>query len=419
MDRMMKESGLSWIKDIPNHWRIMPNKYVMSKLKEIQDIYKGEDIISLSIDGVKVRDLDAGGKMPTTFDGYQKIKPNRLLMCLFDIDVTPRCIGLIKDEGLTSPAYSQFVMNENGYAPYFYYYYLNLDFDKTLVHLAKNLRHSLTEDQLGAINVVVPPYIEQINIADYLDKKTSEIDNAIKRAQELIEKYKAYKQSVITEAVTKGLAPQVPMKDSGVEWIGEIPEHWEFTRMDTLFTEGVQKNIFYEFDHALKFTYGALVPKNEEGDVSGLKGTYLAYSIIEEDDIAINGLNLNFDFVSQRVARSPERGILTSAYLILKPKDRRYSRYFTYQLKSWDNQKVFHGMGKGVRLTLSFTEVKKMLMPVPPLKEQLAIADYLDNKCMQIDSVISEKENLISQLQEYKKSIIFEYVTGKKEIPNG
>ncbi len=419
MGRTMRDSGLPWIKDIPNHWRIMPNKYVMNKLKEIQDIYKDEDIISLSIDGVKVRDLEAGGKMPTTFDGYQRIKPNRLLMCLFDIDVTPRCIGIIKDEGLTSPAYSQFVMNENGYAPYFYYYYLNLDFDKTLVHLAKNLRHSLTEDQLGAINVIVPPYEEQRTIADYLDKKTSEIDAAIKEAQELIEKCKAYKQSIITEIVTKGLNPNVTMKDSGVEWIGEIPEHWGYTRIDTLFTEGVQKNIFYEFDHALKFTYGALVPKNEEGDVSELKGTYLAYSIIEEDDIAINGLNLNFDFVSQRVARSPERGILTSAYLILKPKDRRYSRYFTYQLKSWDNQKVFHGMGKGVRLTLSFAEVKKMLMPIPPLKEQLAIADYLDDKCMQIDSIISDKETLISRLQEYKKSIIFEYVTGKKEVPNG
>lgn len=201
------------------------------------------------------------------------------------------------------------------------------------------------------------------------------------------------------------------MKDSGVKWIGEIPEYWKYTRIDTLFTEGVQKNIFYEFDHALKFTYGALVPKNEEGNVTELKGTYLAYSIIEEDDIAINGLNLNFDFVSQRVARSPERGILTSAYLILKPKNRLYSRYFTYQLKSWDNQKVFHGMGKGVRLTLSFAEVKKMLMPVPPLKEQLAIADYLDKKTSEIDAAIKEAQELIEKYKAYKQSIITEIVT--------
>lgn len=198
----MKYSGLSWIGKIPSHWGIMPNKYIMYKLKEIQDIYKGEDIISLSTDGVKVRDLDAGGKMPTTFDGYQRVKPGRLLMCLFDMDVTPRCIGLIKDEGLTSPAYSQFVMKKRGYAPYYYYYYLCLDFDKTLVHLAKNLRHSLTEDQLGAINVPVPPLGEQQAIADYLDNKCSQIDEIISQKEHLVTQLQEYKKSIIFEYVT-------------------------------------------------------------------------------------------------------------------------------------------------------------------------------------------------------------------------
>lgn len=198
----MKDSGLPWIGEIPEHWRVMPNKYVMYKVKEIQDIYNNEDILSLSTDGVKIRDLDAGGKMPTTFDGYQKVNPGRLLMCLFDIDVTPRCIGLIKDEGLTSPAYSQFVVRENGYAPYYYYYYLNLDFDKILVHLAKNLRHSLTEDQLGAINVLVPSLSEQKAIADYLDDKCSQIDSIIESKNNLIKQLQEYKKSIIFEYVT-------------------------------------------------------------------------------------------------------------------------------------------------------------------------------------------------------------------------
>ena len=198
----MKESGLSWAKEVPSHWGIMPNKYIMFKLKEIQDIYMGEDIISLSTEGVKVRDLDAGGKMPTTFDGYQKIKPGRLLMCLFDMDVTPRCIGIIKDEGLTSPAYSQFVLRDIGYAPYYYYYYLSLDFDKTLVHLAKNLRHSLTEDQLGAISVPVPPIEEQQEIAAFLDDKCSMIDSIISEKANLILQLQEYKKSIIFEYVT-------------------------------------------------------------------------------------------------------------------------------------------------------------------------------------------------------------------------
>ena len=198
----MKNSGLAWANMIPHHWDVMPNKYIMYKLREIQDVYTGEDIISLSTDGVKVRDLDAGGKMPTTFNGYQRIKPGRLLMCLFDMDVTPRCIGLIKDEGLTSQAYSQFVLREKGYAPYYYYYYLCLDFDKTLVHLAKNLRHSLTEDQLGAINVPVPPLEEQQIIADYLDDKCSQIDSIIREKENLISRLQEYKKSIIFEYVT-------------------------------------------------------------------------------------------------------------------------------------------------------------------------------------------------------------------------
>ena len=198
----MKDSGMEWLKFVPVHWLMIPNKYIMYKVKEIQDIYQGENIISLSTDGVKVRDLDAGGKMPTSFDGYQRIKPNRLLMCLFDMDVTPRCIGLIKDEGLTSPAYSQFVLKGKGYAPYYYYYYLSLDFEKTLVHLAKNLRHSLTEDQLGAIKVPVPPLSEQRQIADHLDTKCSQIDAIISQKEQLVTQLQEYKKSIIFEYIT-------------------------------------------------------------------------------------------------------------------------------------------------------------------------------------------------------------------------
>ena len=121
----MKDSGVDWIGEIPISWRVIPNKYVMKKIKNIRPTYNGDTILSLSQKGVIVRNLEnPSGKMPTTFDGYQFIEKGNLLMCLFDIDVTPRCIGLIKNDGLCSPAYSQFVLDKNGYAPYYYYYYL-------------------------------------------------------------------------------------------------------------------------------------------------------------------------------------------------------------------------------------------------------------------------------------------------------
>lgn len=198
----MKDSGIEWVGQMPMSWSTVSNKYLMYKIKSICPIYNGENILSLTTNGVIIRDLNGGGKMPTSFDGYQKIVPGNLLMCLFDIDVTPRCIGLIKDFGLTSPAYSQFAMKNGAYAPYYYYYYLMVDYTKELLHMAKNLRHSLTEDQLGAIKAPRPPYDEQIQIAEYLDNKCSEINQVIADKNNQLTTLDKYKKSLIFEYIT-------------------------------------------------------------------------------------------------------------------------------------------------------------------------------------------------------------------------
>ena len=198
----MKDSGIDWVGNMPKHWKKMPNKYLMYKEKTICPLYNGESILSLTMKGVVVRDLDAGGKMPTSFDGYQQIEAGNLLMCLFDIDVTPRCIGLICNNGVTSPAYSQFIMKEDAYAPFYSYYYLMVDFTKELLHMAKNLRHSLNEEQFGAILAPVPPIEEQRQIAEFLDKKCKEIEEIIADKQSQIETLESYKKSLIYEYVT-------------------------------------------------------------------------------------------------------------------------------------------------------------------------------------------------------------------------
>lgn len=204
LDKTVELQGTNvvWASQIPKHWSVMPNKYIMSKIKRICDVHKGEDIISLSMNGVIVRDLEAGGKMPATFNGYQFVYPGNLLMCLFDYDVTPRCIGYINDYGVTSPAYSQFVMKNGNSAKYYYYYYLMIDNTKELLHLAKNLRHSFTEDELGKIAQVVPPIEEQESIADYLDKKCAEIESVIADKKKQLEVLENYKKSLIYEYVT-------------------------------------------------------------------------------------------------------------------------------------------------------------------------------------------------------------------------
>lgn len=414
--REMKDSGIEWVGDIPKSWDTMANKYVMTKIKHINPIYQGEDILSLSMNGVILRDLDAGGKMPSSFDGYQALYKGNLLMCLFDYDVTPRCIGLIKNEGVTSPAYSQFVMNDGFTANYYYYYYLMVDHTKALLHRAKNLRHSFTEDQLGAIAVPVPSWNEQVMISDFLDLKCAEIDNLSADIQSEIETLEAYKRSIITEAVTKGLNPDVEMKDSGIKWIGEIPAHWHIHPVYYYFGERKNKNYRLQEQNLLSLSYGSIIRKDINASGGLLPASFNTYNIIEAGDIIIRPTDLQNDKKSLRTGLATERGIITSAYIDLMPKRDVSSEYFHFLLHSYDVQKVFYNMGNGVRQGLNYSEFSKLIVIEPPIEEQNAIVDYLNCKCSEIEAIINQKKKQIKVLADYKKSLIYEYVTGKKEV---
>ena len=201
-ERKMKDSGIEWIGEIPEEWEVLPHKYLMHKEKSICEHYAGEDIISLTMNGVIVRDLTAGGKMPTTFDGYQYVEPDDMLLCLFDIDVTPRCVGIVRNHGVTSPAYSRFKVHVGYYNAYYDYLLRFIDDEKVFIHLSKNLRSSLTETDFGAIKTISPSYDEQVEIAAYLDEKCAALDTLIAKKTALLTELEAYKKSLIYEYVT-------------------------------------------------------------------------------------------------------------------------------------------------------------------------------------------------------------------------
>lgn len=415
--REMKPSSMEWVGDIPASWKVMPNKYLMHKKKEICPVYNGEDILSLTMKGVIVRDLDAGGKMPASFDRYQRLEPGNLLMCLFDIDVTPRCIGLIKQAGLSSPAYSQFVLCDDANAAYYCYYYTMLDNDKTLLHLAKNLRHSLTEDQLGAIPVIVPPTDEQHRIADFLDAKCAEIDALTTDIQTRIDTLEQYKRSVITETVTKGLNPAAETKDSGIEWVGRIPAHWPIHPVYSYYGERKNKNRLGKEDNLLSLSYGRVIRKDINTNDGLLPESFNTYNIVEAGDIIIRPTDLQNDKRSLRTGLVKEHGIITSAYIDLCPLKQVDSRYFHFLLHAYDVMKVFYNMGNGVRQGLNYSEFSRLMVFEPPYEEQVAMADYLETKVTEVDAIIEQKKEQMAVLDAYKRSLIFEYVTGKKEVP--
>ena len=200
-------------------------------------------------------------------------------------------------------------------------------------------------------------------------------------------------------------------KDSGVQWLGEIPSHWEMKRWRFLMSENTTKNTNCKERLQLQFRYGDIVRKVNQSEESDVLDTISKYTIVEPYDIMINGLNLNYDFISQRVAQVQERGVITSAYISLRPTEIANSRYFTYFLKSMDAKKMFHGMGTGIRLTLSYNELKNQFIPCPSPEEQTAIANYLDTATAKIDAAIAQQQKMIDLLNERKQIIINRAVT--------
>lgn len=398
----MKESGIEWVGLIPDTWSVIPNKYVMHKEKNLCKKWTGEDVMSLTMNGVIVRDLqNPTGKMPATFDGYQYIENGDLLMCLFDIDVTPRCVGRVTHDGVTSPAYSNFKVHDNASRDYFYYYYLMVDNTKELLHLAKNLRHSFTEEQLGQLKVPMPPLSEQQAIADYLDKTCSQIDEIIAESKASIDEYKELKQSVIFEAVTKGLDKNVEMKDSGVEWIGAVPKTWDVLSLKYMCSMQAGKNLISEqiADSGKYSVYGG----------NGLRGYYSSYNtegrhllVGRQGALCGNVHDVDGEYWCT------EHAIVTT--------ETRFSDidYLFYLLIGMNlNQ---YASNAAAQPGLSVGNILNVKTVRPNMKEQKKIAQYLKNVLPKYDSLISEKESLINDLEAYKKSLIYEVVTGKRRV---
>ena len=305
------------------------------------------------------------------------------------------------------------------YPKYHAYLFQSLNWKSQIQSLVNGVKvYSIGKGHLKKSYLLLPPVAEQEKIVSYLESKTSKIDAYVADKEKEIQLLQELKQKTIADAVTKGLNPDAKMKDSGISWIGEIPEHWEVKRIASLFTGKVQANTDFKYHHAFKFYYGTLVPKNEVGDIEEYRETYVKYSVLKKDDIMINGLNLNYDFVSQRVAIAPSDGIITSAYVVARPRKNTNAQYYSYLFKTMDNMKLFHGMGTGIRLTLSFDEMKKQVVVVPPKDEQQAIVTYIEEKCQKIDKLASELQSEIDYLKEYKQRLIADCVTGQVNVQN-
>lgn len=234
--REMKDSGIEWIGEIPKEWNIYRNKNAFSCTKElVGENSKDTKLLSLTTKGIKLKDINnPEGKLPESFDTYQYVKKDEMVMCLFDLDCSAVFSGLSPYDGMISPAYRVLTCTDKMVPAYADYWFTYISHDRKFNHYAKNIRYTLNYEEFASLPLLFPSIKEQHRIADYLDEKCAKIDAIIEKQQEIIEKLKEYKLSVITEAVTKGLNPNVEMKKSGIRKLKRIPYNWneiKITRM--------------------------------------------------------------------------------------------------------------------------------------------------------------------------------------------
>lgn len=270
------------------------------------------------------------------------------------------------------------------------------------------------------VPIPFPPPEVQDSIAQYLDRETERIEKLRGSIRAQIDALEAYRSSLISQAVYRGIDNSVDLTESGIEWVGKVPSHWQILPIRTLFTEVKQKNVSLETSTALQFKMGRIVRKaNFDPSVdSEVERMMRGYTLVSEGDIIINGLNLNYDFVTQRVAKVVDSGAITSAYLAIRPKGLLIdSTFATYCFKAWDAAKAFHNIGEGVRKILNYNLLKRLPIAFPEIDEQLRICSFLDSRLAEIDDVVLKKERQLAVLDSFKSSLIYEMVTGKREVP--
>lgn len=434
MAREMKKSGVDWIGDIPAEWKIGRTKNCYTNRKQIAgDEADNYERLALTLNGVIKRSKeDATGLQPEAFNGYQVLKQNQLVFKLIDLEnVATSRVGYSPYTGIVSPAYIVLNPNKENESRYGEYFFLSMWQREVFNHMGDDgVRSSLNSSDLLNIPYLIIPDEEKNAIVGILDQICANINTVVEKTKATIEEYKKLKQSVITEAVTKGIRGDRDMKDSGVEWIGNIPAEWELVRLKVLFGFGkglpITKENLIEAGSSV-ISYGQIHSKTNTG--IDIKPDLIRY--VSEDYLTSNPQSLvNFgDFIFADTSEDLEgcgnniyvdsdrqlfAGYHTITLCSLKKTDNSYLAYL-FKTDCWRSQ--IRSKVSGVKL---FSISKKILSEttvlLPKEQEQKEIVTYLNSKCAEIDKLIADKTHLLEEMEIYKKSVIFEYVTGKKEI---
>ena len=417
--REMKDSGIEWIGNIPVSWKIVKVKYNFTNKKDIAGILADDyERLALTMNGVIKRSKeDNNGLQPEKFETYQVLNEGELVFKLIDLqNVSTSRVGLSPFIGLVSPAYIIIKRNGEVLSEFAEKFFLSMWKNQIFNAMGDSgVRSSLNTKDLLEIQMVFPSESEQKAIADYLDSKCAELDNIISDIQSQIEVLEEYKRSVITEAVTKGLDPDVEMRDSGIAWVCDIPALWLVEKVKFHLQRNEPRNPGDKQVLSVYREYG-VIPKDSRDDNHNVTSEDTSnYKYVVPGNLVINKMKA----WQGSMGVSEYEGIVSPAYFIYKFTDNQIMpKYLHYLFRSCYKDE-FRRISGGIRegqWDLSPYEFSNTLLLIPPTDEQNRIVSYIDARISEIESAITEKKQQIETIEEYKKSLIFEYVTGKKEV---
>lgn len=415
----MKDSGVTWLGEIPKEWNVVRIKHPLKERKENNKPIKTSQILSLTNDrGVILYEDkgDIGNKSKENLEDYKLAYPNDIVLNSMNIIIGS--VGLSKYFGAVSPVY--YMLNkrfENDSIEYLNYVFQTREFQRSLLGYGNGILAHRMRIQMQKLNTVMIPYPSpevQRKIALFLDKKTETIDTIILNTKKSITEYKKYKQSLITEVITKGLDSKVNMKKSGIPWIGDIPEHWQIVRIkNVLFPQ--QKNVLETDGIVTCYRSGEVTLRtNKRSEGYTVSNTENGYQGVDDGDIVIHGM----DAFGGAIGISDSRGKCTPVYHVCNTNQNE--EYIVNYLRVLAMNDVLMALSSGVRIRSSdyrnWNKLAVIPIIIPPYDEQCKIVNHINDKINEINSFLRRKEILLTELESYKKSLIYETVTGKKVI---
>ena len=437
MAREMKDSGIEWIGEIPIDWKLVPIKYVAS----YNDDTLGENIDSgYEFDYIEIGSVEYGKGITQVEHLKFEDAPSRARRIVRKDDIIVstvrtylRAIATVQDSDNMQIASTGFVViRAKAINPeYLRYSMLSESFIGMVEAYSTGISYpAINSSTVVGFKIPVPDSQKQKEIAFILNNKCSKLDNALEKTHASIEEYKKLKQAVITQAVTKGIKDNREMKDSGVEWIGSIPIGWRLVPFRHVLKERQEKNSPIKSVERLSLSIdlGVTLYAEKTTNLDRFKDDFEQYKLAYEGDLVMNSMNM----IVGATGVSDYFGCVSPVYYTFydELEDHVTAKYCEYIFRSKTMLRVLYSLGKGIyaivrgedrvntcRLKVSKEDLKSIIIPVPPVEEQREIVSYLKKKCAAIDELIAKKEQYLSEIENYKKSLIYEYVTGKKEVP--